>query len=99
MLPSRDGCGRGSRKMPKYSYQAEVHAQAAEHEPPDDYVWWADCQWCGYDGPETPIPGLEPRPGFHEVYLCPSCFGVMFAGHIEVDKAKEARKPAKDSDD
>lgn len=58
----------------------------------NDDAWWVQCPWCDYDGPEPPIPGLEPLPGHHAVMLCPSC-----RGRLEWDHGEVARRQAQAS--
>lgn len=58
-------------------------------------AWWVDCPFCDYEGPEPPIPGLEARPGHHEVWLCPSCRGALPLDFSEVVRAIAANEAAR----
>jgi len=73
-------------KAPKYTYSSAIRATMQEQD-----AWWIDCPHCDYEGPEPPEPGLEARPGHHEVWLCPSCRGVLPFVHPAVVQAIDDR--------
>lgn len=81
--------------MAKASYAEETRQRMLEDEVD---AWWMSCPWCDYEGPEPPIPGLEPLPGHHEVFLCPSCKGRLEPDHLEVVRVR-TKEPKGASDD
>lgn len=80
-------------KPKRYSY---LNITRAEMEAVD--AWWVLCPHCEYDGPEPPLPALEPRPGHHEVWMCPSCRGILPRSHSQVARMLAEREAGPDDE-
>jgi hypothetical protein len=91
---SKPGCDSSMARKPmaKASYLSEMAVKMQEE---GIEAWWEACPFCGYEGPEPPLPGLEPIPGHHEVILCPACRGRLEGGHLEVVRVR-TREPEYD---